>query len=378
MTQQEIHELTDADVERGIEALLNDYLELADGDSAVLAYTPDSREAAALLYLALQARGVPVVFLGMRPLSDPTFRARLRQVLPEPTSFTGRLLVISLERDTMSHSNHVEAVLKDYPRSRCTVLRVISASREFFAYSLHNSPQELNRRNAYLLQRFMNATKLRIKADGGTDLTVTLGNDKYEWISNRGARRDGGTFVLPAGEVATYPSKIDGVLVADGGFNANITTAHDARLAEHPVRVVIEDSHAVSFTCDDPKTFRLMELCFNRKDATNVGELGFGTNHGIPLFIPMNSHINERRVGVHIGFGQHNQKVNLVDHHADIHLDLITQGAVIWVDDDPVGIDLATFDPGDVPHPVVHEEDVTDVDCCGLVLGELGLVEVKV
>ncbi|MFC4009102.1 hypothetical protein ACFOY2_17855 [Nonomuraea purpurea] len=370
-------QITQAEIDKGLDALLDDYLAISPGDAALIAYTPDSRDPAAQLIVALRSRGIPVTSIGMRPLEDPTFRSRLAAVVPQPDSFPGRFMVIVLEKSTMSHGRHFEAVLERYPRSRCTLCRVISASDEFFAYAFNRSSETLAHRNAYLLERMLKSTRLRVTADGGTDLEITLNNDAYEWISNRGARRDGGTFLLPAGEIATYPGSINGLLVADGAFNANVTTAHDARLADHPARVEIVDSKAVSFDCTDPTSRRLLELCFDRPHAHQVGELGFGTNDGIPRFIPMNSHINERRVGVHIGFGQHNQRPDRGLHYADIHLDLITDGARVWFDDDPEPLDLATFEAPPTVHPKgISGEDVYEVDCCGLVLNELGIAEI--
>jgi hypothetical protein len=369
---------TQTEIDRGVEALLEDYLAISTGDAALIAYTPDSRDAAAQLVVALRAREIPVTAIGMRPLEDPTFRSRLAGVVPRPDSFPGRFVVIALERSTMSHGRHFEAVLERFPRSRSTLCRVISACDEFFAYAFNRSAESLAHRNAYLLERMLKATRLHVTSDGGTELDITLDHDAYDWISNRGARRDGGTFLLPAGEIATYPASINGLLVADGAFNANISTAHDARFGEHPATVEIVDGKAVSFECADPTSRRLLELCFQRPQAEHVGELGFGTNDGIPHFIPMNSHINERRCGVHIGFGQHNQRPGRVGHNADIHLDLITDGAKVWFDDDPEPLDLAAFDAPPTPHPKgISGEDVYEVDCCGLVLNDLGIAEIE-
>jgi hypothetical protein len=48
------------------------------------------------------------------------------------------------------------------------------------------------------------------------------------------------------------------------------------------------------------------------------------------------------------------------------HLDLITDGALMWIDDDVDPIDLSHVEPIDVPHPVdALDEDITG-DCCGM------------
>jgi hypothetical protein len=110
----------------------------------------------------------------------------------------------------------------------------------------------------------------------------------------------------------------------------------------------------------------MFQLCLDSPNGRNVGEFGLGTNHGIDEYITANSHINERRCGLHLGFGQHNQSLSRVPYMAYAHLDLITDGALMWIDDDVDPIDLSHVEPIDVPHPVdALDEDITG-DCCGM------------
>ncbi|MFJ9952059.1 hypothetical protein [Kitasatospora sp. NPDC091207] len=363
--------IPDKKVQQGIKVLLDDYVLIESTDTFVITYTPDSRDPAAWLALALRHRGFATPIVPMRKLEDPEFAGRLEAVLPDPETLPGRLVVLTLERDTMSHFNVFENALKRFGGDRTMILRIISASTAFFTKSLNLAPAQLTRFNATLLERVKPARKVRVTSRGGTDLTIELDADKYHWISNRGVWRPGGFTILPAGEVATYPVSVDGVLVADGAFNANIITPLNASLAANPVRVEIENGKAVSLSCADPQLDAMFQLCLNSPFGRNVGEFGLGTNRGIDEFITANSHINERRCGVHLGFGQHNQRVSKVPYIADVHLDLITAGALVWVDDDPEPIDLETFAATDAEHPAdALDEDITG-DCCGLGYGQL-------
>ncbi|MFE9427520.1 hypothetical protein ACFYNO_31625 [Kitasatospora sp. NPDC006697] len=361
----------DENVQQGIKVLLDDYVRAESTDTFVIAYTPDSRDPAAWLAIALKHRGFPVGIVAMRKLQDPEFAGRFEAALPPRETLPGRLVVLTLERDTMSHFNVFEAALQRFGGDRTMILRIISASTEFFTKSLNLTPDQLSRYNATLLERVKPARKVRVTSRGGTDLTVELDAEKYHWISNRGLWRPGGFTILPAGEIATYPVTVDGVLVADGAFNANIITSLNADLSGNPVRVEIENGKAVSLSCADPKLDEMFQLCLSSPYGRNVGEFGLGTNRGIDAFIPANSHINERRCGVHIGLGQHNQRVSRVPYIADVHLDLITAGAQLWIDDDPDPIDLESFAATDAAHPAdALDEDITG-DCCGLGYGQL-------
>jgi hypothetical protein len=103
--------------------------------------------------------------------------------------------------------------------------------------------------------------------------------------------------------------------------------------------------------------------CFSRDNAIRVGELGFGTNPGVKNPLPTNSHVNERRPGVHIGFGQHNQPKEIVDYECDIHIDLISAGGVVRVLDTGRSIDLDNFIPASSVNYLDDEiEDVLSLE----------------
>ncbi|WKX73976.1 hypothetical protein [Streptomyces sp. XD-27] len=355
----------------GVDALLDRYVGISDRDHCVVAFSPDSREAAAWLVAGLKQRKLSTQVVGMRPLVDYEFAERLNSAVPDADSFTGRLVIFTLERDTMSHFAPLLHVLKRFGGDRCMVVRIISASRDFFEKALNLGPDELSARNAALLTRLTTARSVRVRSRGGTDLRIRLDSDRFDWISNRGVWRPGGFTILPAGEIATYPARIDGRLVADGALNCNVITRIDTRLAAHPLTVDITDGRATGFTGADDDVRQLVELCFKQPHGTRVGELGFGTNAGIDRFIPANSHINERRVGVHIGFGQHNQDRSVVGYEEKVHLDLITDGAELFVDDESEPIDLDNLRLTGDEHPeLVRDEDITG-DCCGFGYGEL-------
>lgn len=363
----------------GVQSLLDRYVHIGRDDVVVLLYTSDSYQSAAWVSAALEMRDVPVTRVWMAPLTDDGFPARLTPALPPPWEVKGRLVLLSFERDTMSHTAAIATAVSGYAKDRRVLFRAISASPGLFRTALHADPDELTGRNTTVLRRLMSARKLRITTRGGSDLSVTLDNDRHRWVSNRGMARPGGTVILPAGEVATFPASIAGTFVADFAFNVNAITDRDARLRRHPVRVWVEDGRAVRHQSDDPETSRFLDECFSKYCAYNVGELGFGTNDRVREPISLNSHINERRPGVHLGFGQHNQDPGVVGYQCAIHLDLIARGGLIWADDDAKPIDLERLAGSDQPHPAnPRDEDIfspelddIDVDdCCGILTSD--------
>jgi hypothetical protein len=365
----------DSKIWEGVQSLLDNYAKVRDDDTVFVLYTSDSYESAAWVSAALELRQIPVSRVWMAPLHDEGFLERLTSALPSPEGLAGRLVVLSFERDTMSHMRDLATALAQYDERRCAVFRAISASPNLFSDALRVLPEELSGRNTAILERCMHARRLRIRTRGGSDLRVELDAERHRWISNRGTARPGRTVILPAGEVATFPASIAGVFVADFAFNINAITDLDARLQDHPVSVWVEDGRAVEYECADLVTRRFLEDCLQTRCAYNVGELGFGTNFGVVNATPLNSHINERRPGVHLGFGQHNQDASVVSYQCAVHLDLIARGATVWVDEDPAPLDLENIVPSLRPHPSdPRDEDVFSPeavefegdDCCGI------------
>jgi len=365
----------------GVQSLLDNYLKVQADDHVVVLYTSDSSDPAAWVSAALDLRGIRAKRVWMAPLRDEGFLERLKAALPPPAEVEGRLLVLGLERHSMSHTEALGSAISKYKNSR--VLRAISACSDLFSTALSVTPEELTARNVAILERLMNAKRLRITTESGSDVSITL-DAKHRWISNRGMARPGGVVILPAGEVATFPASVDGKFVADFAFNANVITTRDSRLHNHPVTLWIEDGRVVKYECADASMRRFLENCFYTHCAYNVGELGFGTNFAVTDAISMNSHINERRPGVHLGLGMHNQDPAVVGYQCSIHLDLIARGGLVWIDDDEVPLDMERIVPSSHSHPTtsrdedVFSPDLEDLevdDCCGILTndGELKL-----
>lgn len=349
----------------GVQALVRDYAGIRPDDVWALLYALDSRESAAWLSVVLSGYRIRPRLVPMRPLVDSGVEDRLREALPPPGDVPGRLVLVTLESDSMSHFEEIVRVLEPYSPSRTVVLRVINSCAEFFEQALNLSPGQLTSINATLLSYLLEETRIEVTSPGGTHLAVELDPGKYEWISNRGERRPGGFTILPPGEIATFPADISGVLVADGAINCNSLINLDLRLREHPVTIHLAAGEAKDFSCDDAEISRFVAESFDRANGRRVGELGFGTNRGIRRFVSGNSHVNERHPGVHLGFGQHNQTQDRVPYYCPFHVDMITDGATITTSSNRV-IELASFEPIPVNHPAdLRDEDIVG-DCCGL------------
>ena len=362
-------------VRQGVSNLVDDYVDVRPGDEVFILYTVDARVPAAWIGAEFVARGLEPKVIRMKALHDETLVKRLQETLPDPATLKSRIVLLTVERATMSHALLLRRALAPYPERAWTMVRLINASEEFFKHALNVTPQTLSGLNGALLTRMMPAKGIHVRSSSGTRLDIELDSRRYRWISNRGVRREGAFLFLPPGEVNTFPANINGVLVADGAFNLAVTTRIDTRLAKHPVTIEIRDGRVVRYSCANSSVRRLLGRFFDYENTDRVGELGFGTNVGIERFIPLNSHINERHPGVHLGLGGHQQTFDAVPYQCDIHLDLITSDATIVTDDGEVirSNDLANFRSEHHPDPLregIGDEDL-DADSSGVIAAEV-------
>ena len=312
----------------------------------------------------------------MRALSDRGFPDRLRSRVPKERTLPGKIVALVLEWDSMSHNQIFRDVFSGHRPEQRRIARCINAGLDLFSVGLQPHPLEVSQRNADLLYELQKVPEFSIESPSGTKLRVRLNSDRYDWISNRGMSENGRMIALPAGEIATFPEAISGVLVADYAINVNCRFEGDVRLRGCPVTVTIESNKLVEFECDDPRISSQLQELFKMSNATRVGELGFGTHPCVAAAVAENSHLNERRKGVHIGFGQHNQDATVAEYQAQVHVDLIGAGGRIVFPDGRT-LDLENVPQIGADHPKLMKSvdlfspeivppDIDPPDCCGL------------
>jgi hypothetical protein len=360
----------DDQVWQGVSSFLDKYLHLGAGDNVILLYARSAREPSAWVAAEIESRGIPVTLLDLDSLSPATILSFSERVVKEYSgldSQSSRIVVLCLEYEIVIPSAWIRKVLDPFAGKKIEIFRTIMTSAEFFRQGVTISPAKLSDMNGGLLRSLRSTERFTVTSSSGSELEVTLDPQRYRWVSSRGIAREGAFVLLPAGEVATYPARISGTLVADGAFNSTAFTKLDARLGSHPVTFHIDNGIMVDYRCENASVNKLIERFLQVPNACRVGELGFGTNFGIDHFISLNSHLNERYPGVHIGFGQSNQRTGTV-HSCDVHVDFIASDCTINIPgEDPLRSKDFKNLSGDHPgvEPDVRDEDL-DGDCCGL------------
>jgi leucyl aminopeptidase (aminopeptidase T) len=337
----------------GVDQLLSSYLELRPDDSLVIAYSPEARHCASWIAAGASLRSVPVETFCFDHRDDVLFEDTAATAIARARSRGGsaRCALLVCEVDTVSFTRALKRLRRATSASTLLLTRLTNCVPDLFELAFGVSSDRLRGINATVLAALRGRSHVRVTSNAGTDLSVTL-DPTRRWVSNYGVGKPGELIVLPPGEVNTIPVDVNGVLVADGALNVNLVLGpdFDARLSTHPLTLRFEGSVIVQVDCRDARLVAFLETLFQESSLRIVGEFGIGTNVGIDRFTRLNSHINERHAGVHIGFGEQVQPVR-PGHLSAVHVDAIFAGARLEFGDGRV-LSTDALAPGGHEHPL--------------------------
>jgi aminopeptidase len=179
-------------------------------------------------------------------------------------------------------------------------------------------------RTSALCERLGRASMIRVKAPGGTDITLPVAGRKAHASSGL-FREDGQWGNLPTGEAYLAPieGQSRGIVVVDGAMAG-------VGMVREPIRIVVEGGYATEITGGE-EARRLLELLEpHGRDARNVAEFGIGTNDKAIL---TGAIIEDEKVmgTIHIAFGDNKSMGGSV--RVASHLDGLVTKPSVWFDD---------------------------------------------
>jgi leucyl aminopeptidase (aminopeptidase T) len=181
---------------------------------------------------------------------------------------------------------------------------------------------------ADVLEQVEEAEEVRVTSPAGTDITFeTAGR---EWHEDTGMMREAGSFSnLPAGEVFVAPESADGTFVVDGTMMPHGLLADDQEL-----RFEVEDGHVTHISDEAVREDVEQASTEVGTAATNVAELGIGTNVGVTELVG-SVLLDEKAAGtVHIAIGDNASIGGEIE--APIHLDGILRAPTVYADGEAI------------------------------------------
>lgn len=230
-------------------------------------------------------------------------------------------------------------------RARMAIVAVVERRRIRYAHMVGVTPQimregmqadyrQVDRLSQQLCERMPSAQVLRVQSPGGTSFTATFSPD-LAWVKTSGIINPRYWSNLPAGEVFTTPASVDGTFVCDGTAGDYFNAKYGV-LDRTPLVLEIREGRLVSARCDRADLERdFWEYCHADGNSDRVGELAFGTNLGLREMIGILLQ-DEKVPGVHLAFGDPYGSQTHADWKSKTHVDVLTRGCDVWIDDEQV------------------------------------------
>ncbi len=219
-------------------------------------------------------------------------------------------------------------------RRQIRYAHMVGVTPQIMEQGMRADYRQIDRLSERLRDRMMRATTLTVETEAGTSLKATFSRN-LEWIKTSGLISPRYWSNLPAGEVFTTPERVDGTFVCDGTAGDHFCAKY-GDLHATPLRLQVENGRLVEARCARAELEKeFWEYCHTDENSDRVGELAFGTNLALREFIGVLLQ-DEKFPGIHIAFGDPYASQTHADWQSTTHVDVLTRGCNVWIDDDQV------------------------------------------
>ena len=294
---------------------------------AVIADDP-SREVAASIVAALADAGAHAEALLMERLAPRPLTAAPREVIDAlDRADAGILCVQPMQGELAARMQIVEVV----ERRRIRYAHMVGVTPQIMQQGMRADYAQVDRLSSVLCERMRTATALRVETDQGTSLTATF-DPAYHWVKTSGIISPRYWSNLPAGEVFTTPSSVDGVFICNATAGDYFGPKY-GDLSRTPMALEIARGRLVGVHCERGELEREFDdYCHTDEFSDRVGELAFGTNLALTEMIGVLLQ-DEKVPGVHLAFGDPYGSQTGAPWKSKTHVDVLTRDCDVWIDD---------------------------------------------
>jgi leucyl aminopeptidase (aminopeptidase T) len=290
-----------------------------------------SRSVAASLEAALRSRGAHTRSMLIESLSPRPLTTAPVEILNALEAADAGILCVQPQEGELSSRMAIVAVVE---RRRIRYAHMVGVTPRIMCEGMRADYRLVDRLSQQLCERMPEARTLTVRTSGGTEFTAAF-DGALAWVKTSGLINPRYWSNLPAGEVFTTPASVDGTFVCDGTagdyFNAKYGT-----LEQTPLVLEIRAGRLVSVRCDRKDLEQdFWSYCHTDANSDRVGELAFGTNLGLREMIGVLLQ-DEKVPGVHLAFGDPYGSQTHADWSSRTHVDVLTRGCDVWIDDDQV------------------------------------------
>ena len=306
-------------------------LAITAGESVALIADEPSRDVAASLEAALQHVGaqcdsVLVEQVATRPLAHAP-----REVLEALERADAGILCVQPRQGELTSRMEIVAVVE---RRSMRYAHMVGVTPEIMQQGMRADYRRVDALSQRLCERMREAKTLRVETPSGTSITAAF-DRSLAWVKTSGLISPRYWSNLPAGEVFTTPSSVDGTFVCDGTAGDYFGTKY-GDLQATPLTLEISGGRLTAAQCERTDLEReFWSYCHTDENSDRVGELAFGTNIALDTMIGVLLQ-DEKIPGVHIAFGDPYGSQTGADWKSRTHIDVLTRQCDVWIDDEQV------------------------------------------
>jgi leucyl aminopeptidase (aminopeptidase T) len=320
-----------ADLLPGARNAINTCLAVARGERVALIADEASRAVAASLEQALDEGGACGVCLLIESVATRPMPAAPREVLEAFERADAGILCVQPQEGELSARMALVAAIE---RQRIRYAHMVGVTPRIMREGMRVDYHLVDRLSQELCERMESAHTLSVRSPGGTAFTARF-DPTLAWVKTSGLINPRYWSNLPAGEVFTTPESVDGVFVCDGTAGDYFNAKYGS-LNATPLVLEIRGGRLVSAHSDRADLQDdFWAYCHTDANSDRVGELAFGTNLGLREMIGVLLQ-DEKVPGVHLAFGDPYGSQTRADWTSRTHVDVLTRGCDVWIDDDQV------------------------------------------
>jgi leucyl aminopeptidase (aminopeptidase T) len=296
-------------------------LEIKMGEKVVIVTELAKADISNAICEALDDRGIEYLSLNIEDFIERPAKTLAKNLLDKIREFMPNISIYAASGMEGELPNFRRPLIKFLTAELdCRHAHMIGIDTNVFEIGMNQDYNKIFDFTNKLTQMLKETSKIRVGCPFGTNVEFEIDNAKYRWIPCTGKIVEQGTFSnLPDGETFTYPSVVNGKIVA---WVLGDTFDKDGALAM-PLTVEVKDSYITSINCENKDIEdRFRAYVEKYPDGNRVGELGIGSLLNLKSFTG-NLLLDEKYPGVHIAFGFPYPEVTGAQWNTDSHIDII-------------------------------------------------------
>lgn len=320
-----------ADLLPGAHNAVDTCLSIQRGERVALIADESSRAVAASLEQALADAGADTRTLSIESVTDRPMLDAPPGILEAIDRADAAILCVQPQEGELGARMAIVAVVE---RRRIRYAHMVGVTPRIMREGMCADYRLVDRLSQQLCERMPSARSLSVRTSAGTSFTATF-NPELAWVKTSGIINARYWSNLPAGEVFTTPASVDGTFVCDGTAGDYFNAKYGI-LDETPLVLEIQGGRLVAARCERAELERdFWAYCHTDEHSDRVGELAFGTNLGLRDMIGILLQ-DEKVPGVHLAFGDPYGSQTHADWKSKTHVDVLTRGCDVWIDDEQV------------------------------------------